>query len=141
MKKDWDSYFMEFARLAASRSSCLKRQVGAIIVRDNRIITTGYNGPPSGIKHCTKCRRENIESGKLHDKCNAIHAEENAILQAAKIGVSVKDCKLYCLLSPCSRCLRTIINVGIKEVIYEKEYTDPYVSVLIKESGLNYHAI
>ena len=105
MRKSWDEYFMEIAEIVKTRSTCLRRQVGAVIVKDNRIITTGYNGAPSGLKHCTEiggCERArlNIPSGQRHELCRALHAEQNAIIQAAKIGVSTEGATIYITLQP-----------------------------------------
>ena len=103
MRKSWDEYFMEIAEIVKTRSTCLRRQVGAVIVKDNRIITTGYNGAPSGLRHCTDiggCERErlHIPSGQRHELCRALHAEQNAIIQAAKVGVSTEGATIYITL-------------------------------------------
>jgi len=137
----WDTYFMKIAEFAKERSTCMRRQVGAIIVRDNRILSTGYNGAPSGCSHCTKdgmCMREslNIPSGQRHEICRAVHAEQNAIVQAAYSGVSVKDSTIYVTCQPCSICTKLIINAGIKKIIFEGNYPDDFSLSFLKESGV-----
>jgi len=131
---------MEITRMVAKRSTCLRRQVGAIIVKDKRILATGYNGAPSGLKHCEEvgCIREKkeIPSGQRHELCRGLHAEQNAIIQAAYHGISIKDSTLYCTNSPCVICAKMIINAGIKEVIYEEGYDDPLAMELLKEAGI-----
>lgn len=121
MKPTWHEYFMSMVDLVATRSTCLRRQVGAILVKDNRVITTGYNGPPAGIKECTQetCIRtvQNIPSGERLDLCIAVHAEQNSIIQAAYIGVSVKDSWMYTGLLPCLQCTKMILNAGISNIV------------------------
>lgn len=125
-RPNWDEYFMKIAEATASRSNCCRRNVGAVIVKDNRIISTGYNGTPRGIKNCSDggCPRCNssASSGENLDQCLCSHAEENAIVQAAYHGVSVKDSSIYTTFSPCLICTKMIINAGIKEVIYKELY-------------------
>ena len=139
----WDKRFMNVARLVSSWSSCIRsgRQVGAVIVRDNRLITTGYNGAPMRIKNCVErgeCIRdiEHIESGTKLEVCYAIHAEQNAILQAAKLGVSVDGAMMYCTHQPCSLCAKLIINSGIKRVVYGQGYPDKLAMELFKNAGI-----
>lgn len=126
-RPDWDEYFMRIAEVVASRSNCSRRQVAAVIVKDQRIISTGYNGTPRGVKNCFEggCPRAQSNSTSGNDLGNGIcnHAEENAIVQAAYHGISVKDSTLYCTLSPCLLCAKMIINAGISEVVYETEYS------------------
>ena len=129
----WDARFMEMAHLVSTWSSGFKenRQVGAVIVRDKRILTTGYNGASAGILSCKErgeCLREKkgIPSGTRHEICYAVHAEQNAIIQAAKLGVSVEGATLYCTDQPCSICAKMIINSGIKKVIYQEGYPDEF---------------
>ena len=121
MRPSWDEYFLEIAHLVASRSTCLRRAVGAAIVKDKRILATGYNGAPSGLAHCEEvgCVREqqNVPSGQRHELCRGLHAEQNAILQAALYGVSIAEATLYCTTHPCVVCAKMIINAGMKEVI------------------------
>ena len=131
---------MEITRLVARRSTCLRRQVGAILVKDKRILATGYNGAPSGLPHCLTvgCLREknNIPSGERHELCRGLHAEQNAIIQAAYHGISIRDSHLFCTNLPCSICLKMIINAGIKKIIYEEGYPDKLAGCLIEESGI-----
>lgn len=139
----WDNRFAEMARLVASWSSCYKdsRQVGAVIVKNKRILTTGYNGAPSGVQSC-KERKEclrvnlNIESGTKHEICYAVHAEQNAIIQAAKIGVSVESATMYCTHQPCSICAKMIINSGINRVVFEEGYPDEFSMQLFNEADV-----
>jgi dCMP deaminase len=139
-RPSWDHYFMEIAALVAKRSTCLRRIVGAVIVKNRRILSTGYNGAPSGIAHCaqTGCLRETmkIESGQRHELCRGIHAEQNAIIQAAYHGVSIQGGVLYCTNQPCSICTKMIINAGITEIYYENGYTDELSSILLEEAGI-----
>jgi dCMP deaminase len=126
---------MSFAKLAASRSTCLRRQVGAVAVKNNQIIATGYNGAASKQRHCLDigCLRENIPSGTQHELCRAVHAEQNLICQAAKNGVSLEGSILYCTHQPCSICAKMIINAGISRTIYEEGYPDDTTKQLLKE--------
>lgn len=140
----WDERFMEMASLVASWSSCYQenRQVGAIIVKDKRILTTGYNGASSGIVSCKEkgeCIRKklNIPSGTRHEICYAVHAEQNAIIQAAKLGVSVNDATIYVTHQPCSICTKMIINSGIKNIIFREGYPDDFSVRLCNEAGVN----
>lgn len=136
-------YFMAMAELAAERSTCLRRQVGAVIVRDNQIISTGYNGAPKDLPHCEDvgCRREqmNIKSGTRHELCRGVHAEQNAVIQAAVFGVSVKGGTLYSTHHPCVLCVKILINAGIEKVIYKDGYPDDLAQEMIKESELEVH--
>lgn len=141
MRVSWDEYFMQIAEIVKTRSTCLRREVGALIVKDNRIITTGYNGPPSGIKHCEElggCYREklNIPSGQRHELCRALHAEQNAIIQAAKIGVSTEGAAMYVTLQPCVICAKMIINAGIKKLVFKGSYPDEISMSMLEEAGI-----
>ncbi|MBF7096162.1 deoxycytidylate deaminase [Alkalibacter mobilis] len=131
-RPSWDEYFLEILQVVKKRSTCLRRQVAAIIVKDKRIIATGYNGAPSGIAHCGEvgCLREemNIPSGSRHELCRGIHAEQNAIIQSAMHGVSIKDSTIYITHSPCILCAKMIINSGIKRIVYSGDYPD-YMSL------------
>jgi len=124
----WDEYFMGIARLVATRSTCLRRQVGAVIVKDGNVLATGYNGTPAGITHCseTGCLREKLQvpSGERHELCRGLHAEQNAIIQAAKHGVNISGGTLYCSNFPCVICAKMLINAGIRKVIYLAGYPD-----------------
>jgi dCMP deaminase len=140
MRPTWDEYFMDIVGLIKSRSTCIRRQVGALIVKDKRILATGYNGAPTGCKHCTDigCMREElgIPSGQRHELCRAIHAEQNAIVQAAYSGTSVKDGTLYVTHQPCVLCAKMIINAGIRKVIFKGEYPDDMAMDMLKEAGV-----
>jgi len=139
-RPDWESYFMTLAAVAATRSTCLRRQVGAVIVRDGQIISTGYNGSPKGTPHCfeTGCLRAqlNIPSGERQEMCRGSHAEMNAISQAASVGVSTAGAVLYCTHSPCAFCSKAIINAGIVRVVYLYSYPDELAERLRREAGL-----
>jgi len=139
-RPDWDSYFMEIARIISMRSTCLRRNVGAVIVKDKRILATGYNGAPSGLKHCMEvsCLRERmkIAPGERHELCRGLHAEQNAIIQAAYHGVSINGAHLYCTHLPCSICIKMLINAGIDKVYYEDGYPDELSLSLIGESNI-----
>ncbi len=139
----WDKRFMEMAALVASWSSCYKenRQVGAVIVKDKRILTTGYNGASSGIVSCKEkgeCLRVklDIKSGTCQEICYAVHAEQNAIIQAAKMGVSVQDATIYVTHQPCSICAKMIINSGIKRIVYKEGYPDEFSMQLFNEANI-----
>lgn len=139
----WDKRFMQMAQLVGSWSSCFQdnRHVGAIVVKDKRILTTGYNGAPAGIKTCLErgeCirRNENIPSGTRQEYCYAVHAEQNAIIQAARIGVSLNGATMYCTHQPCVICARLIINSGITQLIYKDGYPDEFAMRLFSEAGL-----
>lgn len=123
-----DEYFLEIADVVSKRSTCLRNKVGAVIVKDKQILSTGYNGAPRGTSHCLDigCVRdiENIQSGTRHEKCRAVHAEQNAIIQAAIHGVGISGATLYCTHQPCVLCAKMIINSNIKRVVYTKSYPD-----------------
>ena len=139
-RPSWDQYFMEMAEVVRKRSTCLRRAVGAVIVRDNRIMTTGYNGAPVGIEHCETrgCLREqlNVPSGERHELCRGLHAEQNAIIQAAYLGQSIAGGTLYCTTQPCSICAKMIINVGIKRVVIKETYPDKLGEEMFQEAGI-----
>ena len=139
-RPSWDEYFMEMAELARKRSTCLRRHVGAVIVKDNRVIATGYNGAPKGIRHCeeTGCLRQqlNVPSGKMHELCRGLHAEQNAIIQAACMGSSIEGGTLYCTTQPCVICTKMIINAGIKRVVIKESYPDALAQEMAAEAGL-----
>ncbi|RLF15326.1 MAG: cytidine deaminase [Thermoprotei archaeon] len=136
----WDEYFMEMAKLASKRSTCLRRKTGAVLVKDNRVIATGYNGAPKGLPHCSEvgCVREELKvpSGQRHELCRGLHAEQNAIIQAAVFGVSTRGATLYCTTFPCSICAKMIINAEIKEVVYDDEYEDELSRKMLLEAGV-----
>jgi len=139
-RPEWDEYFLKIAQIVSERSTCLRRKVGAVVVKEKRILATGYNGAPSGIKHCeeTGCLREklNIPSGERHELCRGLHAEQNAIIQAAYHGVSIKDSVLYITCHPCSVCAKMIINAGIKKIIISEGYPDKLAEKMLKEAGI-----
>jgi len=139
-RPSWDEYFMQIAQLVAKRSTCLRRKVGAILVRDKRILCTGYNGPPRGLAHCSEvgCLRDKlgIPSGERQEICRGLHAEQNAIIQAALYGISIKDSILYCTHQPCITCSKMIINAGIKKIIFLGDYPDPLARELLKEAKI-----
>ncbi len=134
----WEDYFMDIAILVAKRSTCLRRAVGALLVKDKRILATGYNGAPSGIRHCKEvgCLREsmNIASGERHELCRGIHAEQNAIIQAAYHGVQIQGADLYCTNLPCLICSKMIINAGIKKIYYRDGYADELSKDMLAEA-------
>jgi len=127
-RPSWDQYFMKAAILVSERSTCLRRKVGAVLIKDKQILATGYNGAPSGIEHCdrTGCLRTELKipSGERHEICRGLHAEQNVILQAASHGVSTQSSTLYITNAPCSICAKMILNAGIKEVVVFDEYPD-----------------
>ncbi|KAF0218937.1 MAG: dCMP [Geobacteraceae bacterium] len=136
----WDEYFMEITHLVAKRSTCLRRQVGAVLVKDKNILATGYNGAPSGVAHCLDvgCLREKmrIPSGERHELCRGLHAEQNAIIQAAKHGTNIDGSTLYCTTMPCVICAKMIINAGISRIVYEEGYADQLAAEMVQESGV-----
>lgn len=136
----WDEYFMQIARVVATRSTCLRRQVGAVLVKDKRILTTGYNGAPRGLPHCLEvgCLREQlgIPSGERQELCRGLHAEQNAIIQAAYYGVSIAGATLYCTHQPCITCAKMLINAGIEKIIYEEAYPDELAEKMLREAGV-----
>ena len=141
-RPSWDQYFMEMAEVTQKRSTCMRRQVGAVIVKDRRIMATGYNGAPIGIKHCEErggCLRQklNVPSGQRHELCMALHAEQNAIIQAAKMGVSINKATLYCTHQPCVICSKMIINAGISRVVYKYPYPDDFSHEILNEANVN----
>lgn len=139
-RPDWDEYFLEIAQVVAKRSTCVRRQIGAVIVKDRRILTTGYNGAPSGLAHCLEvgCLRDElgIPSGTRHEMCRALHSEMNAIIQAAQHGVSTKGATLYSTQQPCSVCARMLINAGIVRIVYTGDYPDEFAMSLLQEAGI-----
>jgi len=139
-RPDWDEYFFKIAKLVSERSTCLRRRVGAILVRDKKILASGYNGAPTGITHCDKAgcirTRLNVPSGQRHELCRGLHAEQNALLQAALHGVSAKGSTLYATIQPCIICAKMIINAGVKEVVIEDGYPDKMARDFLKEAGV-----
>ena len=141
-RPNWDEYFMEVAELTAKRSTCLRRQVGAVIVKDKRIVATGYNGAPSGLVHCDErggCLRQQlgVPSGERHELCRALHAEQNAIIQAAALGNSINGATIYVTNQPCVICAKMIINAGIDKIIVKDGYPDEMAKEILAEAGLD----
>ncbi len=140
-RPDWDTYFLEMARVAASRSTCIRRQVGAVLVKDHRLLASGYNGAPSGLKHCaeTGCIREQkkIPSGERHELCRGLHAEQNAILQAALHGVPIGGATLYCTTHPCVVCAKMLINTRTARIVILSSYPDALAVTLFEEAGIS----
>ena len=139
-RPDWQTYFFQIARLVATRSTCLRRQVGAVIVKDNRILSTGYNGAPAGITHCLErgCIRTelNIPSGERHELCRGLHAEQNAIIQAAYHGVSINGADIYCTNQPCIICSKMLINAGIRKIYISDSYPDELAEEMLAEANI-----
>jgi len=140
MRPSWDEYFMEMADIVKSRSTCLRRQVGAVVVKDKRILASGYNGAPTGLKHCeeTGCLREQlgIPSGQRHELCRGLHAEQNAIIQASLHGVKLEGATLYVTIQPCVVCAKMVINAGISKLVFKGDYPDELSWQMLEESGI-----
>jgi dCMP deaminase len=141
-RMSWDEYFMKIADLVSQRSTCLRRQVGCVAVRDKRILATGYNGAPSGLKHCEDvgCMRNKLKipSGERHELCRALHAEQNAIIQAAQTGISMDGSTLYCTHQPCVVCAKMLINSGINKIIFKGDYPDKLALSILKEGKIDF---
>lgn len=139
-RPSWDEYFLEVAQLVAKRVTCMRRQVGAVLVKDRRILATGYNGAPSGIRHCDDvgCLREKLKvpSGQRHELCRGLHAEQNVLIQAALHGISVRDSTLYITNQPCSICAKMLINAGIKEIVVADGYPDGMALEFLQEAKI-----
>lgn len=140
-RPSWDEYFMGMAKLTSQRSTCLRRKVGAVIVKDKHIIATGYNGAPRGLSHCDElggCLREQLKvpSGQRHELCRALHAEQNAIIQAATLGQSIEGASIYITHQPCSICSKMIINAGIERIVVDEGYPDELATKLLAEAGI-----
>jgi len=144
-RPDWDEYFLSITHLVSKRSTCLRRRVGALFVKDKRILFTGYNGAPSNIEHCEKtgCLRDKlrIPSGERHELCRGLHAEQNAILQAALHGVSVRGAKMYATTQPCIICAKMLINAGIREIVIEGEYPDKLAREFFKKAKIKVRVV
>ena len=145
-RPSWDEYFMQMAELTAQRSTCLRRQVGAIIVKEKHIIATGYNGALKGLPHCEElggCLREKLEipSGERHELCRALHAEQNAIIQAATLGQSIEGATIYITHQPCIICAKMIINAGISRIVIRRGYPDEMSRGMLREAGLKVELI
>lgn len=139
-RPSWDEYFMAIAAQVGGRSTCLRRKVGAVVVRDRRILATGYNGTPSGLRHCEEvgCLREQrgIESGSNHELCRGIHAEQNAVIQAAKYGIPIDGSTLYTSHQPCVLCAKILINAGVREIVFRFAYPDDLARSMLAEAGV-----
>ncbi len=140
-RPSWDEYFMQMAELTAQRSTCLRRKVGAVIVKDKHIIATGYNGAPRGLRHCGDlggCLRQKlgVPSGQRHELCRALHAEQNAIIQAATLGQSIENASIYITHQPCVICAKMIINAGINRIVVKEGYPDELSAEILEEAGL-----
>jgi len=144
-RPDWEVYFLKIARLASTRSTCLRRHVGAVLVKEKNILATGYNGAPSGVPHCADvgCLREkeSIPSGQRHELCRGLHAEQNAIIQAAYHGVSIRGAVLFCTNFPCVICSKMLINAGIRIIYYESGYADSLSEQMLQEAGMEIHRV
>jgi len=140
LRPSWDEYFIGIAHLVSKRSTCLRRKVGAVVVKDRRILATGYNGTPTNIKHCidTGCMRDELKipSGQRHELCRGLHAEQNALLQAALYGISLQGTVLYCTNQPCIICAKMLINAGVKELIVADGYPDKMAQDFFREAGI-----
>ena len=139
-RPSYDEYFMEMAHVVSKRSTCLRRKVGAILVKDKHILSTGYNGAPKGLSHCfdVRCIRQDmsVKSGERHELCRGLHAEQNAIIQAAVFGVSISGSTLYCTNTPCVVCVKMLINAGVKEIVYSGDYPDELAKKMLGESSI-----
>lgn len=139
-RPSWDQYFIDITHLVATRSTCLRRQVGALLVKDRNILATGYNGTPSGVTHCEDvgCLRERLQvpSGERHELCRGLHAEQNAIIQAARHGVNIDGATLYCTTMPCIICTKMLINAGIRRIVYEEGYADELAREMVAEAQI-----
>ena len=139
-RPSWDTYFIEITRLVATRSTCIRRQVGALVVKDKRILATGYNGAPKGLPHCLEvgCLRDqmNIPRGERHELCRGIHAEQNAIIQAATSGTSMAGADVYTTHYPCSLCMKMLVNAGIERIVYIEGYPDELSKIIAADSKI-----
>lgn len=141
----WDEYFMAIVDDVATRSTCCRRKVGAILVKDKRVIATGYNGGPTGLAHCLDigCLRQKlgIPSGQQHELCRGVHAEQNAIIQAARYGVHTDGSILYCTTQPCAQCTKMLLNAGVTEIVFREGYPDGLALELLNESQITFRKI
>lgn len=139
-RPSWDEYFLEMAHLVAKRATCIRRQVGAVVVKDKRVLATGYNGAPSGLPHCLDigCLRDKLKipSGQRHELCRGLHAEQNALIQASLYGISLKDSVLYATNQPCIICAKMLINAGIKEIVISDGYPDEFALDFLKQAKI-----
>ena len=139
-RPSWDEYFMAIAEQVSGRSTCIRRHTGAVLVKDKRILSTGYNGVPSGLAHCdvVGCLRDqrNIPSGTQHELCRGIHAEQNAVVQAARHGIAIDGATVYCTHQPCVLCAKILLNAGVVDIVYLDAYPDPLSEELLAEAGV-----
>jgi len=139
-RPSWDEYFLQIASVVSQRSTCLRRQVGAVLVLDKRILATGYNGAPSGLPHCAEvgCLRQahNVPSGERHELCRGLHAEENALLQAARYGIRIEGATIYTTHVPCVMCTKMLINCGIRRIVARQDYPDGLARRLLADAGI-----
>ena len=144
-RPSWDEYFLRITKEVAGRSTCLRRQVGAILVKDKRILATGYNGAPRGLRHCEEvgCLRErnNVPSGERHELCRGLHAEQNAFLQAASFGVSSEGATLYATVYPCSLCAKMAVNAGVQRIVTMGDYPDALSKEILEEAGVDVEVV
>jgi len=140
MRPTWDQYFMQITGLVATRSTCMRRQVGALLVKHKNILATGYNGVPSGIRHCEEvgCLRDQLKvpSGERHELCRGLHAEQNAIIQAARHGINIEGSTLYCTDSPCIICSKMLVNAGVMQIVFGRGYPDSLSKEMLREAGI-----
>ncbi len=139
-RPDWDEYFMGIALQVSERSTCVRRKTGAVIVREKRILATGYNGAPAGLTHCEDvgCVRDtnSIPSGSNHELCRGIHAEQNAVVQAARFGNAIEGAIIYTTHHPCVLCAKILVNAGVDSIIYHESYPDELSAQILKEAGI-----
>jgi dCMP deaminase len=144
-RPSYDDYFMEMAHVVSKRSTCIRRKVGAILVKDKHILSTGYNGAPKGLKHCGEVgclrKKKKVPSGERHELCRGLHAEQNSIIQAAVFGVSIKGSTLYCTNTPCVVCVKMIINAGVEEIVFAGDYPDELAKTMLDESRIKIRKI
>ncbi|MDR2377200.1 MAG: cytidine/deoxycytidylate deaminase family protein [Puniceicoccales bacterium] len=137
-RESWDDYFMKLTRLVASRSTCLRRRIGALLVREHRLLATGYNGAPSGLPHCLDvgCLRQQrkVPSGERSELCRAVHAEQNTLLQCARFGLSTEGATLYCTHFPCAHCAKSLLSAKVCRIVYEEEYRDELAQELLDQA-------
>jgi dCMP deaminase len=140
-RPSWDQYFISIARLISGRSTCLRRHVGAVVVKDKRVLATGYNGAPQGFAHCSEVgcirQQEHVPAGERHELCRGIHAEQNAIVQAAAFGASIRDSTIYCTHFPCVLCTKLLINAGVKRLVVADTYPDILSHTMLQEAGID----
>ncbi len=140
VRPSWPEYFMSIAEMVAKRSTCIRRQVGAVLVKEKRILATGYNGAPTGLRHCETvgCMRQDgsVPSGQRHELCRGLHAEQNAIIQAAYHGTAIAGATLYCTNKPCAICAKMLINAGVVKIVFKEGYDDPLAAQMLTEAGI-----